>query len=466
MREEQTRESSGKKILVSFIIVFLMLTAIVYFIGVYYFSEHFLPGSMVNGFNCSFMTDEDAEELLEKKTGAFVLTIRTRGNGQEALTASQAGLSYQSDGSVRRLIREQNRYMWFMSLGQTHTYEVPSSVTMDHDLLFENIDALYCMQEEHVTVPKDACIIQNGEIFEIEPEIEGNQLDRQKVQELFVHAMASGRTYVDLEEENCYRKPAMYASDEQIIRNCEQINQLTDIVVTYDFADRTETVDREVIKNWLVLDGNGDYTLDRDKVAEYVLDLAYEYDTFGGTRYFRTYNGREVMVSGGDYGWVIHLEEETDALIDVIKSGVTQVREPVYLYEGWSRDSNDIGYTYIEIDLTNQRLVLYKDGVPIVDTLVVTGNPNLDGMGTPTGCYAVDAMMSPATLTGEDYQADVTWWIPFCGNVGIHDASWRTEFGNNLYLWEGSHGCVNVPYDKAEAIYHNTSIGMPVVVYE
>ena len=60
----------------------------------------------------------------------------------------------------------------------------------------------------------------------------------------------------------------------------------------------------------------------------------------------------------------------------------------------------------------------------------------------------------------------MTYWMPFAGNVGIHDASWRSEFGGNLYLWEGSHGCVNVPYDKAAGIYANIEVGMPVVVYE
>lgn len=466
MTEEQTGMSRGKKIVVSFIIVFLVLSAMAYFIGVYYFSQHFLPGSLVNGFNCSYMTVKEAEDLLEQRIGAYVLAIRTRGNGQEALSAQQAELTYVSDGSVKQLIHDQNRFLWFLAFGQKQSYAVPSSVSMNYDLLFENIDQLYCMQPENVTAPKDACITLEGETFVIQPEVEGNQLKRESVQEVIIQAMASGKTAVDLEAENCYFTPAVYATDEQLIRNCEQINELTDIVVTYDFADRTETVDRDEIKNWLVLDDNGDYTLSRDKVAEYVYELAYEYDTFGGTHYFRTYNGREITVSGGDYGWVIDQEAETEALIEVIESGVTQVREPVYLYEGWSRDSNDIGYTYIEIDLTNQRMVMYKDGVPIVDTYVVTGNPNLEGMATPTGVYAVDAMMSPATLTGEDYEADVTYWIPFCGNVGIHDATWRTEFGNNLYLLEGSHGCVNAPYDKAQAIYHNTSIGMPVVVYE
>ena len=92
--------SSRKKIMITLIIILLLLTAGVYGYGVYYFTEHFLPGSMVNGFNCSYMTVSQSEELLTQKVGAYVLTIDTRNNGQESITAKQAGLSYDSDGSV------------------------------------------------------------------------------------------------------------------------------------------------------------------------------------------------------------------------------------------------------------------------------------------------------------------------------------------------------------------------------
>ena len=213
-------------------------------------------------------------------------------------------------------------------------------------------------------------------------------------------------------------------------------------------------------------DEDGNVILDENLVRQYVADLGLKYDTMGQTRTFLTYDNRQVEIKGGDYGWVIDQDEEVKALIAAIESGVTQVREPVYLYSGYSRGTNDIGSTYVEIDLTNQRLVFYQKGTPIVDTPIVSGNPDIEGCGTPTGCYALDAKESPAVLTGEDYEANVTYWMPFAGNVGIHDASWRSEFGGNLYLWEGSHGCVNVPYDKAAEIYANSEVGMPVVVYE
>ncbi|MDO4308521.1 MAG: peptidoglycan binding domain-containing protein [Eubacteriales bacterium] len=462
MTEEKAKMSTGKKVMIFLICVLLLLTIAAYFVGVNYFTKHFLPGSQVNGFNCSYMTAQEAEELLARKAESYVLAIQTRGNGQESITAQQAGLTYSPDGSVEKTIRQQDRFKWFLAFGQQKSYELVSSTAYDGARLYQAVKELKCMQNG--TPSSDAHIVDNGSTFEIVPEVEGTQLDEDKVQEVIAQAVISTRLQINLEEAGCYQKPAVYRDDAALIKQCEQANQLTDIIITYDFADRTETVDRAVIKDWLVIK-DGECTLDREKVAAYVYELAYQYDTFGNTRNFQTYDGRDITITGGDYGWAIDQAAETDALIAAVKSGETQVREPVYAYEGWSRDTNDIGYTYIEIDLANQRMVLYKDGYPLVDTPVVTGNPNIPGMETPTGCFALDAMQSPAVLTGEDYEANVTFWMPFCGNVGIHDASWRTQFGGSLYQWEGSHGCVNTPYDKAQVIYQNVDVGCPVVVY-
>ena len=96
--------------------------------------------------------------------------------------------------------------------------------------------------------------------------------------------------------------------------------------------DRTETVDRSVIKNWIVRGEDGSYTLDKEKAAEYVNNLGYKYDTFGCTRDFRTYDGRIVTISGGDYGWAIDQEAETEALYQAILNGETQVRAVSYTH--------------------------------------------------------------------------------------------------------------------------------------
>jgi lipoprotein-anchoring transpeptidase ErfK/SrfK len=71
-----------------------------------------------------------------------------------------------------------------------------------------------------------------------------------------------------------------------------------------------------------------------------------------------------------------------------------------------------------------------------------------------------------AALTGEDYETNVNYWMPFFGNIGIHDASWRYAFGKEMYKNNGSHGCVNVPLNVAKTIYENIEEGTPIICYE
>ena len=88
------------------------------------------------------------------------------------------------------------------------------------------------------------------------------------------------------------------------------------------------------------------------------------------------------------------------------------------------------------------------------------------GHSTPSGSvWAIDARMRDYTLTGQDYNSEVSFWLPFNGDVGIHDASWRSEFGGSIYKTRGSHGCVNTPEANAEKIFNNIEKGVPVVVY-
>lgn len=125
-----------------------------------------------------------------------------------------------------------------------------------------------------------------------------------------------------------------------------------------------------------------------------------------------------------------------------------------------------VGNTYVEICIEDQYMWFYKNTNLIQGTPVVTGNYN--SMDTPKGYHSVNNKASPCTLVGDGYVSYVDYWIAFIGSgYGIHDASWRTEgeFGGNTYKGNGSHGCVNTPYDAVRNIYNNISIGTPVIVY-
>ena len=186
------------------------------------FSSHFLPGSMVNGFNCSYMTREDTESLLDQSVKAYVLAVETMKNGQEAISAKDVDLSYVSSGIIRKLIRDQERFTWFLAFNQNKNYDISESLSYNTEMMSQTIDNLKCMQADNIVQPVDAQIQDTGECFEIIPEVTGNALDRTKTEEVIAGAMLRGRTSVNLEEESCYLKPSVYSTDTQLQANCEK----------------------------------------------------------------------------------------------------------------------------------------------------------------------------------------------------------------------------------------------------
>ena len=118
----------------------------------------------------------------------------------------------------------------------------------------------------------------------------------------------------------------------------------------------------------------------------------------------------------------------------------------------------------MEVDLTSQKLYLYKNSELIMSSNIVSGSVSQTHM-TPTGVYQVYSMEKNTVLRGADYASPVSFWMPFNGGVGFHDATWRSSFGGTIYQYNGSHGCINMPYEKAKTLYNNISTGYYVVVY-
>ena len=110
-------------------------------------------------------------------------------------------------------------------------------------------------------------------------------------------------------------------------------------------------------------------------------------------------------------------------------------------------------------------MVYYKDGVPTADAQILTGNPNVPNCSTPVGCYSAGEKISGYTVPGEDYPGSVNYWIPFGGGLGINDAPWRTEFGGQIYDFEGTHGCICAPADQVQVIYSAVEKNTPVITY-
>ena len=123
-----------------------------------------------------------------------------------------------------------------------------------------------------------------------------------------------------------------------------------------------------------------------------------------------------------------------------------------------------LGDTYVEVDFDNQQLTFFKDGQMVLNSNVVTGK--LDGHQTPKGLYYSHNKLRSCVLTGPDFQVFVKYWISIIYDViGFHDASWRSYFGGEDYVNNGSHGCINTPEPAMAYLFEHLDDGTPVLMY-
>ena len=160
------------------------------------------------------------------------------------------------------------------------------------------------------------------------------------------------------------------------------------------------------------------------------------------------------------------MKKEFQTLKDVFLAQKTDEKRVIYTKKVDRGEVETVGDTYIEVDCSLQHLYMYEDGELICDTPVVTGNMSW-GAGTPEGRWYVINRARNATLIGEDYVTKVNYWMAFTYNGhGIHDSTWRTSgYGGDIYLYDGSHGCVNTPIDKVAYIFEHAIVGEPVLVF-
>ena len=125
--------------------------------------------------------------------------------------------------------------------------------------------------------------------------------------------------------------------------------------------------------------------------------------------------------------------------------------------------------TYVFVSIPKQHLTYFVDGKAVMDCPVVTGN--IYGHSTPSGTFRLNYKSRNLTLrgtedNGDEYESFVNYWMAFIGSsYGLHDATWRTNFGGEIYKGGGSHGCVNMPYDSAAKLYKMIEPGTPVLIY-
>ncbi len=236
--------------------------------------------------------------------------------------------------------------------------------------------------------------------------------------------------------------------------------------VKIHFDKTDETLTEKDTAGWRQQGADG-YVWNDDLVAAYFQTLAAKYDTEQGKVMFTNHAGKKYEFHTENCGWHMNIEQSVASLENGVDEGKDTV-DPMWNSGCEYSSDNGVGQKYIEVDITEQKVFLYEYGELIFQTDCVTGQQNLSE--TTKGLYQVIYKASPSVLKSEDiygnpYEQPVNYWICFNGEQGLHDATWRYEFGGDLWKSQGSHGCVNLPEEAAKRIYEEVYTYYPVVVY-
>ena len=442
----------------------------------YYFSNRFFEGTWINGIDCSQKTAYEVEELMKEKLSEYSIEVSSRDVAAQTIKGEDIDYKYMSTGEILQLLRKQKPYEWVKGLYEQKSYTVDENVGYNKTLLQEQLKSLNCAQAENQTEPENAYVAFQNNAFVIVPETEGSKLNIKEAYKVLNAAVEANESAIDFSNTpEVYVSAAVTKDDPELQAALEACNNYTKASITYTFGDQSTTLDGNTIKDWLQFDEKGQLIWDdnsfQQHVAEYVAQLAATYDTVGTEREFQATSGRTVYVSSSIYGWKIDQAAEAAQLSQEIQSGTQTTREPIYAQTANAYGVNDLGNTYIEVDLSEQHMYYYQDGADIFESDFVSGNMSYADRQTHAGIFTLYYKKSPDVLRGGQkgtanyYEQPVQYWMPFDGGIGFHDANWRDDFGGDIYLTSGSHGCINLPPENAAVLYDLIQYDVPIVCF-
>lgn len=443
------------------IILLIIIIAIVIFSTVIK-KNTFQYETIINGTEVSFLSPETAGKKMLDSINTATLSLLFADDKTYTCMASYFDFKLQDQNIeiLENIISEQNK-----GNDDNKTYDGIELYQIDETKVKEYLKSLGVFHETNVRKPQNAYLnFDSNNLLVIMPEVYGNEIDLNEACQFMIDALKRGETTID------FRKitnitPNIVSTDEKLIEQKEKINSILSTTVQYQVPDgSTYTLDGSVMKEWVYRSDDGYYGIDIDNNLKAFVEELNEKAKYiiSSTKFNATGIGIIDISFGRKTYATVNEEAEIERVKENLGSEQVLVWEPIY---NSLPDYTNLS-TYVELDISRQTVWMYVDGECILETPCVTGSV-AGGHSTPVGIFHLTYKDRDTYLTdGETYNSFVHFWMPFNGDIGFHDADgWRSRYGGNIYMYNGSHGCVNLPYWAAKVLYNNINTSIPIILY-
>lgn len=458
----------------------------------------FAPGTTINGVDVSEQTPEQAADTLRAAAEHYSFTLKL---GEHSYTAAggELKLAFNEQADIAALLGEQEADASKLEL------TVAELFSADVTALVSQVEATYAPVETEIVaeVPEvdetpaegeEPAAEENTTVILVDPyaaknawlkydetamqyvivaDEDGLKVDYDVVAEQCLAAVTSLQTELEMDLTQFTVKAALTADSQEMKDALAKANACLDLQLTYTFTPSghgtsSYTLSREELASVYYLADDMTMQVDEEILGSLVSMLDGKYSVAGEKTKFKTTGGSTINISVATAGQSVDNEGLYNDMLECLTKQIGGTRVAPYVQK---TDSGN-GYwggNYVEVDLTSQHLWLYKSGKCILSCDIVSGCVE-DGTTTPTGCFTIfaknrDRYLRGNNVDGTRYESWVSYFMPFSGGCGLHDATWRVKFGGTEYWFNGSHGCVGMTLANAEKLYNNVNVGTHVVVY-
>ncbi len=479
MEETQTqtisrnrRSSKEKRVkrkrlrILGYIIFLAFVLTFAYSSGRTYFQTHFLPGTRINGVPCGMSTKQQAYDKLMDDLNKYTFIVKSE-EGDLPIKGEEVGLEYKDNGEIDKILRGQSLNDWFLRLDEKKNFNAMER-SLNDEMLEKTIASLKCMNPTKPRVSENASVIYNekkGE-YEIQEGKRGNHVSARYLAMDTKDAMLNGEESIDLSIGKYYYPGKYTSKSKEVIEAKKKADKFAGAVIHYKYNGKELKVSKKQISKFIEIDEAYKVSVNKDAVIKYIRKQVQDKFSGDSIHVINSPGSGKIYVSNGDGSKAVDDKAEQEQMIKDIESGKSVTREPAfvsnYLY---SENGSIVKDDYVDINISKQTVYVVINGKKVLETACVTGNESA-GRGTPRGIYKIAYKTRNHTMV--KYNSFVYYWMPYDTRygIGLHDATWRSSFGGNIYQYDGSHACINLPYEKAKEIYDIVYAGIPVIVHD
>ena len=449
-----------KKVIISSVVAVVFVTVYL-IISFGYFSNRFLPSTVINGEDCSNKKVSEVTEIMRKRIEGYNLSIVNNGITVDELYGNDINLEFgDMDKVLQDICKHQKKVSWLKGvIFSSDPINTGEGLKYDTNVLNQFINSTLVLGMESTTKSVDAKLTYKDGKYIITPAVYGNEINKLAVENTIRGAVNSLNASIDINKADCFIKPRLTEDNEVLIDSCKKANKLIKNKIELNVTDDLFEIPVDIKKDWLTVDEEGTLIFDKTAFAKYEDRVDKSYSSNEEVREFKTFHGDTVKVTGGDYGTAINRTKfEADVEEAMLGGHNSKVKVK------FAVTNKEIGDSYIEVDLSNQMLCMYVKGEQKLCTPVITGKDD-DDHRTPEGVYRLKSKTNNGSVAENGENKSVKYWMSINGVIGICDASWKDMFGGDSYKKDGSEGSIYMLEDDAKIVYENCFANMPIVCY-